>query len=1104
MPCSFRGWVFALFLLGHSSRPILAITPESGQQDGSAAAMQAMAAFKLSKGLHVQLFAAEPQIGNPVAIGVDEQGRIFVAEEYRFNRGTEENRTRPFLLVDDLQLQTVEDRLDMYKKFASKFEGGMDWFTKAADQVRLLEDRDGDGRADVAKVFAGNFNGALDGLAAGVMAHNGDVYLTCIPNLWLLRDSDGDGIADVRKVIHTGFGVNAAFLGHDLHGLCWGPDGRLYFSIGDRGFHVTTKEGTLLHGPRTGAVFRCEPDGSELEVIHRGLRNPQELAFDNYGNLFADDNNCDKGDRARLVYVVEGGDSGWNMSNQTLVAPYLTGPWHAEKIWHLADKHQPAWIVPAVGHLGAGPSGFAHYPGMGLSERYTNHFFMCNYTGQNGGIESFAVEPVGAGFAIVDYHDFMKPLAATDIEFGYDGKLHISALPTLDWTGKGSSGRLYTAYDPERIKDERIQEVKRLMREGFDKRSPEELAPLLNHADQRVRQRAQFALAARGVESIALLAKLAAKTETPLARRHAIWGLWQIGRKHSEALTSVFGLLADADPETRAQAARVIGDCRWQGANDKLVSMVADANSRVRFFATIALGHLKHRPAVEPILAMLRENKNEDPYLRHAGAAAIAEIGDIDAVLARSNDTESAVRLAVVLVLRRHADPRIARFLDDADMNVVTEAARAINDLAIDDVLPVLATHLSRGTNSPEHEAFVRRAINAHFRQGKAENAEVLASFLSDERQSLPMRTEALAALSDWTTPSPRDRVTGFWRPLEPRAPEVIRGVLEQSVPQILSRTNGDLQTAAIKLIIKLDIKTDDDTFFAWTQDPQRPTATRIEALRLLAARNYGKLAAAVKTSLADTSPMLRAEARQVLATYDPDQAMVLIDSVLSDSFSPVVERQRGLQTLADLKDASQLLTKWGERLLAGSVPDELQLDVWEALEARPETNLADIVTRFKTTMLKLPARQAKFSVSLAGGDAERGKAIFTGHSTAQCVRCHKIRGEGGAAGPDLTEVAKRGQRDYLLASMIDPNAKIAQGYATVTLVLDTGKLVAGVLKNETADAVTIETPDGTQVVVPAAEIDERTMPTSSMPNMERALTPREVRDLVEYLSTLK
>ena len=147
-----------------------------------------------------------------------------------------------------------------------------------------------------------------------------------------------------------------------------------------------------------------------MEVVYTGLRNPQEIAFDAYGNLFAADNNCDKGDYARLVYIVDGGHSGWNMSYQSIAAPYLTGPWHAEKIWHVEHPDRPLSVLPPIAPLGAGPSGFAFSPGSGLPERYQQAFFMCNYTG-NEGIEAFSLKAKGAGFEMVDAHDFLKPIS---------------------------------------------------------------------------------------------------------------------------------------------------------------------------------------------------------------------------------------------------------------------------------------------------------------------------------------------------------------------------------------------------------------------------------------------------------------------------------------------------------------------------------------------------------------------------------------------------------------------------------------------------------------------------------------------------------------------
>ena len=226
--------------------------------------------FRIPPGFKVDLWAAEPLLANPVAIATDEKGRWYVAETFRLHAGVTDIRGHMDWLDEELASQTVAER-DAYM---TKHEGKhiADYY-KSSDRVSLLTDTDGDGKADKATVFAEGFNHLHDGIGAGVLARGGNVWYTCIPDLYLLRDTKGTGTADVRKSLQTGYGIRTGFLGHDLHGLRIGPDGKLYFSVGDRGFNVNNG-GRVLKETEVGAVLRCNLDGSDLEIFARGLRNP--------------------------------------------------------------------------------------------------------------------------------------------------------------------------------------------------------------------------------------------------------------------------------------------------------------------------------------------------------------------------------------------------------------------------------------------------------------------------------------------------------------------------------------------------------------------------------------------------------------------------------------------------------------------------------------------------------------------------------------------------------------------------------------------------------------------------------------------------------------
>ena len=396
----------------------------------------AKTSFGLPEGFAAEAWAAEPLLANPVAFSIDEQGKAYVCEAFRAHKGVGDNvRINDDRWLDaDLANDTVDERFDSMVRILG--DRAKDWVVET-DRLRRIVDTDGDGRGDTATVFATGFNRLIDGHGAGVLAHHGDVFYACIPHLWRFRDADGDGVADEKLPLHVGFGVRTAIQGHDLHGLTLGPDGRLWFSIGDRGYRVE-HEGGVASDPESGAVFRCEPDGSGLEVVATGLRNPQELAFDDLGHCFTCDNNTDGGDRTRLVHVVPGGDSGWRGPVQYLPD---RGPFNREQLWRTAFDGQPAWILPPVGHVGAGPAGFAAYPGTGLTPWFDGRFFLADFRGAatTSLVHTFRVRPLGASFELVDADETFRHILATDVEMGPDGALWVSDW-VQGWEGEGIGG----------------------------------------------------------------------------------------------------------------------------------------------------------------------------------------------------------------------------------------------------------------------------------------------------------------------------------------------------------------------------------------------------------------------------------------------------------------------------------------------------------------------------------------------------------------------------------------------------------------------------------------------------------------------------------------
>ncbi|HEX3798339.1 MAG TPA: HEAT repeat domain-containing protein [Verrucomicrobiae bacterium] len=1054
--------------------------------------------FKVPDGFKIDLWAKEPQLENPVAFTFDEKGRVFVAETFRYKTSVYDIRDHMNMYFDDLASRTVEDRVKLLQKYLGDKTNEL---TRESEIIQLVEDRSGKGMADHAEVFASGFNTILDGIGAGILARKGEIYYTDIPNLWQLSETNG---AD-RKSLSYGYGVRFGYTGHDLHGLRIGPDGKLYFTIGDRALNVITHEGKHLDYSEMGSVLRCNLDGSDLEVFAYGVRNPQELAFDNHGNLFTGDNNCDHGDAARLVYVVEGGDSGWRTANQ-FSETTAAGVWNSENLWHTQFPEQAAYIVPPIAYLGDGPSGLAHNPGIGFPPAYDDHFFLCDFRGAsvNSGVHSFGVSAKGAGFTMIDHDHFFWHILATDCDFSPDGQLFVT-----DWVRgwpQSALGRIYRVSNTNFVNTPLVLETKKIIADGMEKRPPAELEKLLSHADQRVRQEAQFEMVDRALagddQYTAALTRIAAKDANALARLHGIWGVGQIGRSRPNVMREMLPLLNDADAEVRAQTAKVLGEAHFALAFDKLTNALADASLRVRFFAALSLGKLGNQAAVTPLVEMLRTNADQDVFLRHAGVMGLLGTIQVAPLLDLAKDPSRSVRMAALLVMRRRHLPQVEQFLHDSDQLIVLEAARAINDLPITESLPQLAEMIDHPTGN---EMLDWRIVNANYRLGSEKNAAALGDYALNHSAPEKLRSEALQDLGTWDDPDQRDRLTGMVRPLARRDPHPAAQVLEKVLPQLLHDAPGQAQITAILAVRQLYITNSAPALRAAVADKHLKDNVRVAALHVLGEFGDPHLTEAVGVALADPSEDLHKEGNRWRSKVKPGGAVEELGMVVETG--SIGEKQGALTALGTTpgEASEKLLADWMDKLNAGKVQKEIQFDVLAAATARNTPLLKAKLQQYADSQPKDDEFNGYRAV-LYGGDAVEGKRIFFERPDASCVRCHKIKGEGGAVGPDLTDIIKRHDREYILESILYPNKVIAPGFESVLVEMKAGQTYAGVVKSQDDTQLSLfSIEDNALVKLKKSDIKTQVKGQSPMPEgIAKILSKGDLRNLVEYLATQK
>jgi quinoprotein glucose dehydrogenase len=191
--------------------------------------------------------------------------------------------------------------------------------------------------------------------------------------------------------------------------------------------------------------------------------------------------------------------------------------------------------------------------------------------------------------------------------------------------------------------------------------------------------------------------------------------------------------------------------------------------------------------------------------------------------------------------------------------------------------------------------------------------------------------------------------------------------------------------------------------------------------------------------------------------------------------------------------------------LIAGKVPKEIQFDLIAAAEHRSSDAVKAKLKQYEDSQPK-DDEFAGFRETLYGGDAAAGKKIFMERPDASCVRCHKVKGEGGEVGPDLTGIITRHDREYILESVLFPNKQIAPGFESVLVEMNGGQAYAGIVKSQDAQMLNIfSIEDNALIKLKKSDIKTQVNGKSPMPEgLGNILSKEDLRNLVEYLATAK
>lgn len=1047
--------------------------------------------FTLPAGFSSQRIAGPPLVTHPTMGCFDDVGRFFVCDGAGVNMSAAE----------------LEEHLP--------------------NHIKMLVDQDGDGTFDTSTVFADRMTFPM-----GAAWHDGALFVASPPNIWRLEDTTGDGVADKRDIIVDSFGYtgNAA----SIHGCFFSPDGRMYWCDGYHGHEFKDDDGNITSKRKGSYIFSCRPDGSDVRIhCGGGMDNPVEVDFTEEGDVIGTVNILYNRPRSDcLVHWQYGG----------------TYPHRAAVLEELKVTGDLLGPIHNFGHVAV--SGTTRYRSGMMDGGWDNSFFVTQFN--LGKIVRVELERSGSTYSCVE-RQFLscgnRDFHPTDVIEDADGSLVV--IDTGGWFYRGCPtsqiakpdivGGIYRI----RRDDMPVAVDPRGNRINWNDRSIEQLIGDL--ADKRfaVREKAIQECVRRRDSVIVQLSNAAGNGET-ITRRNAIWAITRLAQSNrngpsSETLlrrcrSSLLEALDDANSSVRQTAWHGIGSSHtmradqlkslssyegtlWQNAVKSLGGKETSAAVRRTAWATLSQLKLPDVPTVAFIDWFLLP-PDADREERHALLFALLESAESFATLPDSVDTATLFR-------NRDSDHELLIVLDQIMTGGLP--ASILGSGIKSGSAGVLRAAAGIAQRQAHHNGLSDNELHGLYAAAAGRLQKVMAS--ADEAQRTSMVQSLVSAFGK--SPDIGAVIADAFQTEESDNPGVVtllsaiasqsanslplHAGWQSSLQSFIHSPSPNVQTLAIQAVRSTGVTPFSKSLRALVDSADQPMATRMEALKTLAA---------------DRNAMPQDELFRLLLRLATDGSIEeqLTATGLLSSTSITTDQLRQVAPLLQNAGPGQLVDLVS--LFRGSLPAELavvfldNIENARSLNTLPTIHVSEVVKRFapelhdranalldrmhaaeQQKLLKLDSLVDQ----LKSGDASRGKAVFFG-KRAKCSTCHVVgqdeAGEllGKRVGPDLTTIGASRTPQDLLESIIFPSSTIVRQYEPYTLVTAAGRTYSGLVLKDTAESVVIQQAAGDPITVDRNDVDELIPATVSiMPKgLDEELSAQQIADLIAWLQSLR